>query len=252
MKKLLVLTTILMFSTFPIAAFAGNNTGMMGQGYGYGMMGSSAGGQNSPASSQNNQAPGYGNYGRGYGYGMMGPGYGYGMMGYGMMGPGYGYGMMGPGYGYGMMGYGMMGPGYGYGMMGPGYGFGMMGRGYGYGATCPGYGYGMWGRGYGHGDGYPGNLSRADQEKIETAREEFFKDTQALRDKMYKTQSALYAELAQKEPNAKKAANLQKELSSLQAQFAQKRIVFQLKMRKLLPQWGGANGYRPENNGSNQ
>jgi hypothetical protein len=180
-------------------------------GQGYGMMG--AGGHNDNPNSQGNDpnGRGYGHYGPGYGYGMMGPGYGY-----GMMGPGYGYGMMGPGYGYGMMG-----PGDGYGMMGPGYGY-----------------------------GYPGNVNREDLKKIYKAREDFFKDTQALREKIYKKRFALHTELAQKEPNADKASKLQKELSSLESEFAQKNIAFQLKMRKLLPKWEGRGGNGLGGNGA--
>jgi hypothetical protein len=254
MKKFFVIGSILVLAMFTAVAFADNRTGMMGQGYG--MMG--AGGHNDNPNSQGNDpnGRGYGHYGPGYGYGMMGPGYGYGMMGpgygYGMMGPGYGYGMMGPGYGYGMMGpgygYGMMGPGCGYGMMGPGYGYGMMGPWYGHGMMGPGDGYGMMGPGYGY--GYPGNVNREDLKKIYKAREDFFKDTQALREKIYKKRFALHTELAQKEPNADKASKLQKELSSLESEFAQKNIAFQLKMRKLLPKWEGRGGNGLGGNGA--
>jgi hypothetical protein len=174
----------------------------------------------------------------------------------GMMGQG--YGMMGAG-GHNDnpnsqgndpngRGYGHYGPGYGYGMMGPGYGYGMMGPGYGYGMMGPGYGYGMMGPGCGY--GYPGNVNREDLKKIYKAREDFFKDTQALREKIYKKRFALHTELAQKEPNADKASKLQKELSSLESEFAQKNIAFQLKMRKLLPKWEGRGGNGLGGNGA--
>ncbi len=214
MKKLLIIGTILMFSMVSAVAFADSNTGMMGQGYGYGMMGSGAVVQSgNRAVAQNNGANGQNNGAENPGYGYYGPGYGYGMRGQGRSWRGYGYGMMGPGYGYGMMGAGC------------GYGFGALG-------------YGMRGHGY----GYPGNVSREDLEKIYKAREDFFKDTQALREKIYEKRSALYAELVQKDPNAKKVSALQKELSSVEAEFAQKRIDYQLKLRKLLPKWEGFQG----------
>jgi Spy/CpxP family protein refolding chaperone len=137
-----------------------------------------------------------------------------------MMGPGYGGNMMGPGYGGGYM----MGPGYGGGyMMGPGYGGHMMGYGPGYGA-------------YRNGPGAWGNLSDKDAAALEKSREKFFDETQDLRNQIREKQIALDDAMDSANPDRSKVAELQKELSGLQAQFDQKAITHQLEVRKLLPQ----------------
>lgn len=135
------------------------------------------------------------------GYGM-GPG----MMGYG------GYGM-----GPGMMGYG----GYG---MGPG----MMGYG--------GYGGHMMGYGPGPDRGYNANLSEEQQNKLDAAQEAFYNDTSRLRDQIQEKRFNLNNELNKGNPDATKAAQLQKELSKLNNEFDQKRIAYQLEVRKILPE----------------
>jgi hypothetical protein len=154
-------------------------------------------------------------YGGGY---MTGPGYGG-----GMMGPGYGGGMMGPGYGGGMMG-----PGYGGGMMGPGYGGGMMGPGYGVNGNTP----RAW-----------GNLSEEDAAALNASQEKFFNETRDLRSQIQEKQIALNNELAGATPDQGKVAQLQKELSGLQAEFDQKAVAHQLEVRKLAPQGFNSGAY---------
>ena len=134
----------------------------------------------------------------------------------------YGYGgrMMGPGYG----GY-MMGPGYGGYMMGPGYGGRMMGPG--------------WGRGYGAGYN---NLSEEQRAKIDAARDKFFDETRSLRRSIDEKGYELRGEMNSEKPDAKKVAELQKELSKLQADFDQKAVQHRLEMRKLLPDNGRGYG----------
>ena len=113
-----------------------------------------------------------------------------------------------------------MGGGYhmgeGYQMGGPGYGDSERGR------------YGKGGRGW-------SNLSEEDAQKVEKEREAFFKDTEDLRQSIYQTRLAMRAEMAKKDPDTKKLSDLQKNLSSSEADFAQKRLNHRLEMKKLLP-----------------
>jgi zinc resistance-associated protein len=138
----------------------------------------------------------------------------------------YGYG--GYGMGPGMMGYG----GYsGYGM-GPG----MMGYG--------GYG-GHMGYGPGPDRGYNTNLSDAQRAKLDAAREAFFNDTRQLRDQIQEKRYSLNSELNKDNPDSAKVAQLQKELSQLDSEFDQKRIAYQLEVRKLLPENNVRSGFGP-------
>jgi Spy/CpxP family protein refolding chaperone len=113
-----------------------------------------------------------------------------------------------------------MGGGYhmseGYHMGGSGYGDSESGR------------YGRGGRGW-------GNLSEEDTKKVEKDREAFFKDTQDLRQSIYQTRLEMRAEMAKKDPDTNKLADLQKGLSGFEADFAQKRLNHRLEMKKLLP-----------------
>ena len=91
---------------------------------------------------------------------------------------------------------------------------------------CSGYGYMM------------GNLSDEAIQKMEEQREAFFKSTQDLRQNIYQKQLALESEFAKKNPDAKIAANLQKEISDLRAQLDQKRIENMIEMKKINPGLG--------------
>jgi zinc resistance-associated protein len=91
---------------------------------------------------------------------------------------------------------------------------------------CPGYGY------------MEGDLSDEDLQKLDEKREAFFKSTQDLRQNMYQKQLALESELAKKNPNAKIAADLQKEISDLRSQMDQKRVELMIEMKKLNPDFG--------------
>lgn len=137
--------------------------------------------------------------------------------------------------GYGHHGYGMMGDGYqGYGMMGDGYhGYGMMGDGnYGYGH----HGYGMMGDG--QGCYYGRNLTREEAEALDNQARAFDKDTAKLREDIYQKQVALARELDKDTPDAKTASKLQQEISDLRARFDQKRVEYQIKTRKTVPDAG--------------
>jgi zinc resistance-associated protein len=94
------------------------------------------------------------------------------------------------------------------------------------GYECPGYGNRM------------GDLSDEEIQKMDEQREVFFKSTEDLRQKIYQKRLALESEFAKKNPDAKNAANLQKEISDLRAQIDQKRIAHLIEMKKINPGFG--------------
>ena len=97
-----------------------------------------------------------------------------------------------------------------------GWGRGHMGYGYHMG---PGYGMrGGWGPGYG-GQGYQSDLSEEDIARLDEERRSFFEATSDLREQLYQKELELRSELAKPEPDAKKAAGLQKEISKLEGEF---------------------------------
>jgi Spy/CpxP family protein refolding chaperone len=119
-----------------------------------------------------------------------------------------------------------------------GWGRGHMGYGY-----HMGQGYGMqrgWAdgpRGYG-GQGYQSDLSDEDLARLNKERQAFFEATSDLRESLYQKELELRSELAKPQPDAKKAAGLQKEISNLEGQLDQKRLEQRIKMRKDLPRFG--------------
>jgi len=119
-------------------------------------------------------------------------------------------------------------------------GRGMIGYGPG-GGECP----GVRGGGYGAGSGHMmGNLSEDEAKKINDQREEFFKATEELRQDIYAKELELNSELAKKNIDAGKAANLQKEISELESKFDQKRLDHMIKMKKLNPNLARGFGMR--------
>jgi len=137
------------------------------------------------------------------------------------------------GWGRGNMGYGYhMGPGY---QMGPGYG---MHRGWMDGPM-----------GYG-GQGYQGNLNEEDIARLDQERQAYFEATSDVREQLYQKELELRSELAKAEPDAKKAAGIQKEISNLESQLDQKRLDQSIKMRKEFPRFGDrGSGYGPRGYG---
>lgn len=91
---------------------------------------------------------------------------------------------------------------------------------------CPGYGNMM------------GDLSDEEIQKMDEQSEAFFKSTEDLRRKIYQKRLALESEFAKKNPDAKNAENLQKEISDLRAQIDQKRIAHLIEMKKINPGLG--------------
>ena len=129
------------------------------------------------------------------------------------------------------------GGGYG---MGPGMmGYGNGGRGYGMGPGMMGYG-----PGYDNDDrGYGANLSSEQRDKLDAAQEKFFAETRQLRDKIQDQRNALQEALNTDSPDAARITKLQKELSTLQAEFDQKAVQHQLEVRKILPENSNGRAY---------
>ena len=131
-------------------------------------------------------------------------------------------------------------------------GWGRGHRGYGY---HMGPGYGMhegWAQGPGGygGPGYRGDLSDEDAAKLNQERQAFFEATSDLREKLYQKELELRSELAKSEPDVKKAAGLQKEISGLESELDQKRLEHQIKMKKDFPRRGySGEGYGPRGRG---
>jgi zinc resistance-associated protein len=113
------------------------------------------------------------------------------------------------------------------------------GWGRGGGGNCP-----MAGAGYGPGGGagpWGGGADLTDEEiaALQKERNAFFEQTRDLRDKIYQKGLELRAEMAKQNPDAKKAAELQKEVSGLQGELDQKRLDQRLKMQKENPKLYG-------------
>jgi hypothetical protein len=119
------------------------------------------------------------------------------------------------------------------------------------------YAFAGWGMGYGHhgrghyGSGWhhegwngPGygpmmdDLSDAEIEKMATERNAFFKTTENLRQDLYAKKLELESDLYKENPDTRKAAKLQKEISKLEAKLDQKRIDHMVKIRKINPDAG--------------
>jgi len=67
---------------------------------------------------------------------------------------------------------------------------------------------------------------------VQKERSAFLESTRELRDRHYQKELELKAELAKQTPDAKKAAELQKEVSGFENELDQKRLEHQLKMKK--------------------
>jgi hypothetical protein len=115
-----------------------------------------------------------------------------------------------------------------------------------------GYGRGPGMMGYrGDGDGNWGNLSRENATKIEKEQTAFFQATEKLRQDMYAKELELRSEFAKENPDAEKAASLQKELSALEGRLDQKRVDHVITLRKITPDVGrNFAGRGPTNYGS--
>lgn len=98
-------------------------------------------------------------------------------------------------------------------------------------------GMGKFQRGNGTGIGTEA-LSEEQQEKLQAERAAFQTATRDLRMELQSKKLALRSELAKKEPDADAAKSLQKEISALNAELAQKRIEHLLEAKKIAPYAG--------------
>ncbi len=112
------------------------------------------------------------------------------------------------------------------------------GWGRGGGGDCPAAGGGY---GPGGGAGRWGGAELTDEEiaALQKERNAFFEQTRDLRDKLYQKGLELRAEMAKQNPDAKKAAELQKDVSGLQGELDQKVLDQRLKMQKENPKLYG-------------
>lgn len=86
---------------------------------------------------------------------------------------------------------------------------------------------------------YPTNLTEEQIKAIESERQSFYTQTQDIRQQMYEKRLELMSVMSKKEPDVEKAKSLQKELSTLQSQFDEKRIDHMIQMKKICPTFEG-------------
>jgi len=70
---------------------------------------------------------------------------------------------------------------------------------------------------------------------LDQEREAFLEATEGMRREINEKELALRSELAKESPDAKKAADLQKEISEIESQIDQQRVEHMIKMRKTSP-----------------
>ncbi len=110
-----------------------------------------------------------------------------------------------------------------------------MGRGYGDRGQMhhgPGWHHGGYG---GAGWGAVDNLSEEDAKKLEEERQAFFEETKDLRREVYQKRLELASEMAKQNPDAARAAAIQKDISVTQAQLAQMHLDHIFRVRKINP-----------------
>jgi len=101
------------------------------------------------------------------------------------------------------------------------------------------YGMGPGMMGYrGYGDGNLGDLSKEDAAKIRKEQTTFSSATEKIRKDIYAKALELRNEFAKENPDAAKAANLQKSISELEGQLDQKRVDHMITLRKITPNVG--------------
>ena len=82
------------------------------------------------------------------------------------------------------------------------------------------------------------NLSEEDFKKMDEERQAFFNETADLRRDRYAKRLELKSEMVKENPDPQKASGLQKEISDIEAKFAQKRLDHMIKMKKINPNVG--------------
>jgi len=121
-------------------------------------------------------------------------------------------------------------------------------------ARGPGWGYGGGGPGSCWQDrgGYPA-VAPEQQQKLNSLDQKFVNDTSATRNNIWNKQNEMTALLNGENPDPAKLRTLQKEISGLKAQMAEKRLAYRLETRKVAPEGtygGGYGGGRGGNRGN--
>lgn len=80
-------------------------------------------------------------------------------------------------------------------------------------------------------------------QKFDEERAKFYRMTQDVRQQLYEKELSLRAEFAKKNPDAAKAASIQKEISELNSKMDQMQLEHRLEMKKIDPNLG-CGGYR--------
>ena len=120
-------------------------------------------------------------------------------------------------------------------------------RGPGWGGGCSG-----WGSGGGQGGGpencwrnQGGNpaLAPEQQKELNNLDQKFFNETSSLRNNIWNKQNEMTQLLNGENPDTAKLQTLQKELSTLKSQMADKRLAYRLETRKVAPQGTYGGGY---------
>ncbi len=110
-----------------------------------------------------------------------------------------------------------------------------------------GYGHmgsGNWGSGSSPrgGYGYSGNLSADELAELDRERAEFLKATEDIRQNLYAKELELRSELAKENPDISKASKLQSDISKLQGNLDQKRLDYEIRERKSVPNYNRGRG----------
>jgi Spy/CpxP family protein refolding chaperone len=95
-----------------------------------------------------------------------------------------------------------------------------------------------WHRGGSWGPASWGNLSDDEIKALQKERSTFVEATEDLRQQIFQKRLELRSELAKKDPDAKKAAKIQQEISRLETDFDQKRLDHIMKVKKISPKSG--------------
>jgi hypothetical protein len=97
-------------------------------------------------------------------------------------------------------------------------------------------------------------LSESEIEKIEKARDDFFKSTEKTREAIYKNRLELRNELSKADPDTGKLKSIQKKLSKLEAELDQATLDYEVKVNKIAPNARGGfagRGFGPGSRGGN-
>jgi len=87
------------------------------------------------------------------------------------------------------------------------------------------------------------NLTEGQRSQLDRVHQKFYDETAQLRNEIWSKSAELNTLLSSANPDAEKAKALQNEISDLRAKMAQKRIDFELEVRKIAPEVRSGRGY---------